>query len=680
MQELVTPETLDELDRRVYDLAIQHIPLAEIAVRLGVPVPQADEKLQRLYRRLRVTNRDELRALSESPHVQAQVELDDEYVIGAEGEYIIGGETEAVGSRRFPRRAILTAVGIAGLVGLSGAAALVLSRRDAKAPERASPDDEGSATQPNGILPISLISALEGPFVDSRTWSPGSEIDWKHGIFFMSAEIGIVTGYQFIRPVGGPDPWENYRVLGDGRFITAQSGSGESIFFDRRAPDVGWTWKSSEIELHAAYANNLPPVALFSTRTEEKEELRLHFVRFASAQIETVASASVSFDRRDFVAVAADGDRVAIFDGLAHDPSIQVFHIPSGERLNSVSLVGANPGKEPVIGQRSISWVEGVDPDVQQGAQGFFLAQWETQPNGRGDDPYHNFGWRLNRSGEAISAISPEPARTVYAPNGTWALTEAEWVPDFGAAPSDWPFLEVSHGLVSVPAYRVRSASIRYGGTGRQHRWLADMSGFVAAVRAGGFGEYGYAIVGGGETPIEYLPSPPWRFPQYGNGSGWEFGPAPSPYDGALLSFSGVHIYNRRTEKWASARIAPGPALADIDPWSAGPNESVFALPGPFRDDSPEPLFLSPRLELPPFDDSLDFRVEVDPDGLNLREKPGYDARVLALLRDGDVLTLESVEESNVVAVFRANKETWLHVRSKTGAVGWVNAYWLVWA
>ncbi|MGE3073611.1 MAG: SH3 domain-containing protein [Dehalococcoidia bacterium] len=679
MQELVTPETLDELDRRVYDLAIQHIPLAEIAVRLGVPVPQADEKLQRLYSRLRVTNRDELRALAENPRVQPPDEPDDEYVIGAEGEYIIGAETEAVGGHRFTRRAVLTAGAIAGVLGLSGAAALVVSRKGAKAPEVASPGLEEPSVEGNGSLSITPVFSLDGPFVNSRTWTPGSEIDWKHGIFFMSAEIGFVTGYQFIRPVGGLYPWENYRVFGDGRFITAQNGSGESILFDRMSPDVGWTWRSNEIELHAAYAANLPAVALFSARTDGNE-LRLHFVRLASAEIETVANASVPFDRPDFVAVAAKADRAAVFDGLTHDPSIQVFHLPSGELLNSVSLLGANPGKEPVIGERFISWVEGVDPDVQQGAQGFFLAQWETQPNGRGDDPYNHFAWRLNRSGQPLTAISPQPALTIYAPNGTWALTEAEWAPDFGAVPSEWPYLEVSHGLVSAPAYRVRSASIRYGGTGGQHRWLASMSGFVAAVRAGGFGEYGYAIVGGGETPIEYLPSPPWTFPEYSDGSGWEFGPAPSPYDAGLLSYSGVHIYNRRTGKWWSAKIAPGPALGDIDPWSAGPNESVFALPGPFRDDSPEPLFLSPRLELPPFDDSLDFRVEVDPDGLNLREKPGYDARVLALLRDGDLLTLESVEESNAVAVFRANKETWLHVRTKTGTVGWVNSYWLAWA
>ena len=44
MQEWGTPEALGELDRRIYDLAIQPMPLAEIAVRLGVPVGQADDR------------------------------------------------------------------------------------------------------------------------------------------------------------------------------------------------------------------------------------------------------------------------------------------------------------------------------------------------------------------------------------------------------------------------------------------------------------------------------------------------------------------------------------------------------------------------------------------------------------------------------------------------------------
>ncbi|MGE0601418.1 MAG: hypothetical protein AB7J35_18380 [Dehalococcoidia bacterium] len=88
MEPPFTPDTLDELDRRVYELAVQHIPLAELAVRLGVPVPQADEKLQRLYSRLGIANRDALRALSRRP-AKPQPDPDDERE-GTESDLHIG--------------------------------------------------------------------------------------------------------------------------------------------------------------------------------------------------------------------------------------------------------------------------------------------------------------------------------------------------------------------------------------------------------------------------------------------------------------------------------------------------------------------------------------------------------------------------------------------------------------
>lgn len=81
-----TPDTLDALDRRVYDLAILSIPLAEIAVRLGVPVAQADERVQRVCQRLRVGDRSALRAMQpglpeESSATEYVIDFVDEYVI-----------------------------------------------------------------------------------------------------------------------------------------------------------------------------------------------------------------------------------------------------------------------------------------------------------------------------------------------------------------------------------------------------------------------------------------------------------------------------------------------------------------------------------------------------------------------------------------------------------------------
>ena len=127
VQDFVTPDTLDELDRRVYDLAIQHIPLAEMAVRLGVPVSQADDKLQRVFRRLGVEDRDGLRAIESKPVPPPDPATPDpspnEYVIGGD-DYVIGLDTpapEGAAERRFSRRAVLGAWGAAALaVGTGG--------------------------------------------------------------------------------------------------------------------------------------------------------------------------------------------------------------------------------------------------------------------------------------------------------------------------------------------------------------------------------------------------------------------------------------------------------------------------------------------------------------------------------------------------------------------------------
>ncbi|MBE0610575.1 MAG: hypothetical protein IH609_14440, partial [Dehalococcoidia bacterium] len=115
-----TPDDLDELDRRVYDLAVQSIPLAEIAVRMGVPVPQADERIQRVCNRLGVADRAALRAGLATP-ARAP---DEGPVIGLDFA-IPDFEPEAP---RHSRRAVL-AGGAAAVALFGGAAAVALSRR-----------------------------------------------------------------------------------------------------------------------------------------------------------------------------------------------------------------------------------------------------------------------------------------------------------------------------------------------------------------------------------------------------------------------------------------------------------------------------------------------------------------------------------------------------------------------
>jgi hypothetical protein len=59
----VRPEDLNDADRRVYDLASTTTPLAEIAVRLGVSIGEAERRIAILLARMGMPDRAALRGL-----------------------------------------------------------------------------------------------------------------------------------------------------------------------------------------------------------------------------------------------------------------------------------------------------------------------------------------------------------------------------------------------------------------------------------------------------------------------------------------------------------------------------------------------------------------------------------------------------------------------------------------
>lgn len=93
---------------------------------------------------------------------------------------------------------------------------------------------------------------------------------------------------------------------------------------------------------------------------------------------------------------------------------------------------------------------------------------------------------------------------------------------------------------------------------------------------------------------------------------------------------------------------------------------------------------LAPRYEQPPFDDSLAFVVEVDPEGLSLRADPAFEAQIISVLHNGDRLSLaESPDPSlgpSESSAHQSGGTLWLYVRTESGLEGWVNSTWLAWA
>lgn len=249
-----TPDDLDELDRRVYDLATQSIPLAEIAVRMGVPVPQADERIQRVCARLGVADRAALRAGLATPARP----LDDGPVIGLDFA-IPDIEPEPP---RHSRRAVL-AGGAAAFVLFGGAAAVALTRRGGGVPassaptETPSPEPSPTPAAPDfGGLPIQVEGGLNDRF-ESRAWVKGARIDWEHGLFRMFPNTGDVQGFRFIEtepPRSGQSGFVLYQAGPGGRFVWAMHGDGRGYLMDVLNTERSWSWPMEDLRLVTAGA------------------------------------------------------------------------------------------------------------------------------------------------------------------------------------------------------------------------------------------------------------------------------------------------------------------------------------------------------------------------------------------------------------------------------------------
>ena len=88
-----------------------------------------------------------------------------------------------------------------------------------------------------------------------------------------------------------------------------------------------------------------------------------------------------------------------------------------------------------------------------------------------------------------------------------------------------------------------------------------------------------------------------------------------------------------------------------------------------------------PEIEFPPFDDDFVFRVARTGSCLYLREHPDAEAAVLDCLPDGARVVsrpgLHQFEDREVGPIWMAVAEdysvtSWIHVRTESGAEGWV--------
>ncbi|MGH2608495.1 MAG: hypothetical protein ACRDHF_05340, partial [Tepidiformaceae bacterium] len=533
----VTPDQLSESERRLYELARTGTPLAEIGVRLGLPVSEVDRRVELLVMRLGLPDRLALREPLRDPVMVANSETD---------ALDPAPEPEPSGApRAFCRRSVLIGGATAGLAAIGAGSAFLLARGgDDQAPTQpdstATPEPTASATViPGGGL--DLIEPVKDAF-ERRTFAPGEEIDWPHGIFFMSVDTGEVEGWRLAPPFGGAAGMGQYDLLGS-RFIQALSQDLEWRVLADRTDGRMWRYPALGLRLAAAADSRLifeeiqPGGGLPGSPTG-----RYHLTSPTMAGDASFELPPTRFGPDPLV--HPGGTFAAVASGKT-DVAINIVNLSDGTVATSHSI----PGQPDYI--LSVRWNESL-----RSSNDFAFDVAELPSNGSSAaaiPPVRQY--RLSWTAGSLSEPTNFPRGVLYSPAGDHLLVESAMrvIPaqDLGGGEL-WPAVEVL-GNDGQPRAYIRSAALHFGDILPGGRWLADGSGFFAL--AGSHATEGHgkervqhilfrvSRLGGVEDPVVFeLPPPP--------GSAWFYdtqyrAALPHPTNADLLAIGRLEVYNR---------------------------------------------------------------------------------------------------------------------------------------
>jgi hypothetical protein len=683
-----TPDDLDELDRRVYDLAIQSVPLAEIAVRMGVPVPQADERIQRVCARLGVADRAALRVLAGAP-IRAP-EPSGGPVIGLDFA-IPDIEPEPP---RHSRRAVL-AGGATALALFGGAAAVALTRRGGGSPASPAatetPSPESSPTPPMddfGGLPIQVEGGLNQRF-ETRAWAKGAPIDWEHGLFRLFPNTGDVQGFRFIEtepPRSGESGFVLYNTGPGGRFVWAQHGNGRAYLADNLNTHLCWSWPIEQVRLVAAGGPSPDGSWVVFEELENRQGTGRHHVFSAPPNLGFGGPSTFTLPPTGFGQPplwSPDGTHLAIWSGTStSDPQLHLADLRIGKIVQSSHKIEPRDG---VVARP-------VRLDQLDRGFGGFLAMWGYPANTPAASVPRE-GQLLTWSGawtaQGAGRVLPLEWTSRLSLDGQYHLFEVPIryaYPESGEGPREfWTAVSVSGAEASAPGWSMLSASISYSDLVMPNPWLADSSGFVALVRGPAppdraWDAFEYAVISTDGRTITRIPLPPVADVEWFRANSMRT-PAPCPYDPDLIAFGRLELYNRRTGEWLTANITSQAGPDHLDPWAAGAGQMVFALPHGGHGGASPPVLLTPKRVdgAPPSE--FRFVVARTGDGLNLRALPGTGAPVITVIADGTAVELAQDLEMPVGqrSAIQNDEGTWLYVRTPADEHGWVSAAYLNW-
>lgn len=674
MTDLVTPDSLDVLDRRVYDLAVSRAPLAQIAVQLGVTVSQAEERIERVCARLGVADRVALRewaprAVSESAEA---LETDAEQ------------REQPSSPRRLSRRALLGAAGAVGALAAAGGSAAWWRRRDDGDSEA---QQSGNAVEPTATPTAEpeqvLITPV--PFRDAwevKTFAKGELIDWPHGLFLM----GLVGGEVRAHRLKTEQVYE-YRTWPGGRFVAVTDGSQTPTthLMDILNVETSWSWPYLKLQL-IAVAGTLPTAMLvFERREENKGTGDLILLRSSrpAACIEPFAAVTVpSTGFNTPVLISPNGDAVAVVSAGGPRLVVTIIDAATGEVRGTY-----DPGLS------ATSADVGFVLDAFQTLDGgdYFLLAWHLVQQGRGEW-MRGFTKQFRWDGGGTTETTFHDHAASFSADGKLyvreiALRDAE--EGFADGPREyWPAVEIVETGSGSVAQRIRSASVYYG-DGNSTRRSSDAFSFVGLVRASATPD-GYdaahfvrSLLPGWEIYERFaFPGVPDLEGQWFQ-SPWVQGVVPSPENPYRVALGRFAVLDLRNGQIVTANVRTDSGPAHIDPWAAGLGWLTFSFPHLGHGGASPPVLLQPKFESrdTPIESPLRFKVSAQGDRLNLRDQPSLSGKVIAALEDGSALTQaeDAARPAGRRGLEQGKGGTWVYVRTPGGIEGWVNSAYLAW-
>ena len=499
---------------------------------------------------------------------------------------------------------------------------------------------------------------------------PGRHKDWRLGVFFMDVETGIMTGYRLRASddLGGYTP--------DGAWIVAWQDGWPLLL--RRETGQAWRWPGENLEFltnsedHVLFAecagnnewNQCRSTGRFMLVNHEMEQV----ARF-SVPSEVKIGFNLSLSPTDFF-FSPDGRMIVLNVGDV------VYLVPVASPHPVVLFKPIREGWE-------VNWVNAAPWGKWYEDRGIRIRVYYERPGASGSDEweYDNEDFHFSWRGDAL----PAPTCPGYlSPDGRYvAQSHGQPIRRGSHQPlppltNPWPSVVIAEAGTCTPLFRVRSAATNQFLFQQPWfaRWLPDGEGFTLRV------DGGYAILRVDLVP-ELVDLPPVPL---GASESTLVGPVPAPTGGGrYFAYDSAGVYDRKRNLWILTGLSAVATYAWQDVWGATHHETRYAFLHDGHGLPSDWFLLPPKIEFPPFDDEIVFRVARTGSCLSLRALPERDAARLDCLPDGARLALAVPDDVSEDPCWRdcyppiredsapsAQPRYWVYVRTPSGAEGWV--------